>query len=309
MIDPITKFLWTLWPLVAVLSIEHILLVHHYHKTSSLQRLAGDLRNGSFIDIVYMVIARFPWKHLRTLLMALTVPGLLLIILGKLRVHLEWSGLLAAYQPDHYLLAFLIWLLVLDFGNYATHWLLHNVPVLWRFHKLHHAAEELNILVGARVSFAEKAMKDLVSFALLGLLFGVVSPQDFVYLLVVRSIIDMVQHSDLPWDYGFLGYLVVGPRFHRMHHSNDARDFNANYGNIFSFWDHLFGTIAVRYKWSKDTADEVQLGLDTKQETKKFNTLSHALLHETFVDYARQLTTRSQSLKTVQSRKTEPRDG
>ena len=51
-----------------------------------------------------------------------------------------------------------------------------------------------------------------------------------------------IAHADLAWGYGGLGRVLVSPRFHRLHHSAEARHQGLNYGVTFSLWDYLFGT-------------------------------------------------------------------
>ena len=56
-----------------------------------------------------------------------------------------------------------------------------------------------------------------------------------------------------------------------MHHSSEKVDHNSNYGNIFSLWDHVFGTVNARYKECTANADNCILGLDGKAETAEIN--------------------------------------
>ena len=39
-----------------------------------------------------------------------------------------------------------------------------------------------------------------------------------------------------------LEWFFVTPRFHHIHHSSDPKHYNMNMGNVFTFWDRLFGT-------------------------------------------------------------------
>jgi sterol desaturase/sphingolipid hydroxylase (fatty acid hydroxylase superfamily) len=65
----------------------------------------------------------------------------------------------------------------------------------------------------------------------------------YVGAQVARRVIDLYQHSMLPWTYGWLGrWLVYSPIGHRLHHSAEEEHWNRNYGDIFVIWDRLFGT-------------------------------------------------------------------
>ena len=163
---------------------------------------------------------------------------------------------------------------------------MHKIPFLWRYHKLHHAVEEMNIIAGVRISFGERAINTLVIYGLLTMLFGFLEPADYVLLILTKRVIDFIQHSDLPWDYGPLGNVIAGPRYHRMHHSNSAADYDANYADLFSIWDYLFGTTSSRYRNNRKIADQVSLGLDTETETKRHNNWQTAIFYGTFLDDA-----------------------
>ena len=148
---------------------------------------------------------------------------------------------------------------------------MHKVPWFWHFHRLHHSATEFNVITGIRISIAETFFNDIVILILLSLIFGLPSPKIVLLVMFVYAIIDLLQHSDLPWDYGIVGYVIASPRYHRMHHSTHAEDLDTNYGNIFSFWDYWFGTVADRYRHSSTIADGCSLGLRDEIETEKIN--------------------------------------
>jgi sterol desaturase/sphingolipid hydroxylase (fatty acid hydroxylase superfamily) len=40
----------------------------------------------------------------------------------------------------------------------------------------------------------------------------------------------------------FFDYLFITPENHRVHHDEDIKNQNSNYGNLFSIWDRMFGT-------------------------------------------------------------------
>ena len=96
----------------------------------------------------------------------------------------------------------------------------------------------------------------------------------------------MIQHSDLPWHFGPLGIIFVGPRYHRMHHSHVPADYDTNFGNLLTIWDRMFGTTSARYKAEGPAiADTVPLGLSTGDENARYNRWWYALWHETIPHY------------------------
>jgi sterol desaturase/sphingolipid hydroxylase (fatty acid hydroxylase superfamily) len=72
-------------------------------------------------------------------------------------------------------------------------------------------------------------------------LLGMPQPR-WLPILMVQVFSETMQHSRLTWTFGPLRRLLVSPAFHSMHHSIDPREYNGNYGRVFSLWDALFGT-------------------------------------------------------------------
>jgi len=255
-----------LWgPVVFVLLAEHVLLTMHYKKRSSLQRLLYDRSGSSKADVMFFFFYYAAFSNFRTILAFFAIPGLVYVVLLWLRSYFDFYGLFGHLMPANVIAAAAIWLVLIDLPVYFAHVAMHKIPFLWNFHKLHHSATEMNVITGVRVSIAETFFTDLVSLAILSMFLGLPDPAITTAVLLVRRVIDLVQHSDLPWDYGRLGYVIASPRFHRLHHSQNPIDFDANYANIFSFWDYLFNTVASRYRLGTQCADDCELGLDTPE--------------------------------------------
>jgi sterol desaturase/sphingolipid hydroxylase (fatty acid hydroxylase superfamily) len=130
---------------------------------------------------------------------------------------------------------------LIDFLYYWFHRWCHRSPRLWRLHRFHHEATHFLILTGSRVHPVEIAIVQwimVIPVLLLGTPLAVPAA-----VWVVRQVIDQVQHSMLPWTYGWLGdWLVVSPVGHRIHHSPLAVHRGRNLGDILAIWDRLFGT-------------------------------------------------------------------
>jgi sterol desaturase/sphingolipid hydroxylase (fatty acid hydroxylase superfamily) len=71
-------------------------------------------------------------------------------------------------------------------------------------------------------------------------------------------------HSTLPITFGRLGYLIVSPEFHKLHHSADPRHHYGNYGGAMAVWDHLFGT------YLEPTSDQLKFGLHAEEIPESF---------------------------------------
>lgn len=283
---PKTSLEWLLGSaclLLAVLLLEHFLLTWLYRKPSSWMRL-WSYSSSARTDLVFWLARLTLLGSFPALLALVTLPGLVAGALHLLKPHWQFSGLLGAPAGLFWQVA--LWLVATDLAHYLAHLLLHRVPFLWRFHRLHHAAEEFTILTGARQSWAEIFFVRVVTVMLVTLLLGIPRPEVAFLVLLVFQVVEFLQHSDLPWDFGPLGYLIASPRFHRMHHSRERADFDSNYSNLFAFWDYLFGTVAARYRADSRMADLVELGLGGSDFDPGLNHWRRALVNATFLEPA-----------------------
>jgi len=272
-------------PLVIILIGEHILLTYRYRKTSSLTRLTSMRTASSRTDGVYFTFYYVIIGHVAAFLHWFFLPGIAYVGLLYLHQTYQFGGLFSGLMPTNGVIAIIVWLLLLDLSIFCAHIAMHKVPGLWRFHRLHHAATEFNIVTGTRVSLAEKFLTDIFILGVLTIIFGIARPETLMWVLFVRKFVDIVQHSDLPWDYGPFGYVIASPRFHRMHHSRHTSDYDANYGDIFTIWDYLFRTVAPRYREDPALADSCELGLHDDAETQDVNRTIPAILRESVFHY------------------------
>jgi sterol desaturase/sphingolipid hydroxylase (fatty acid hydroxylase superfamily) len=152
----------------------------------------------------------------------------------KLDIELPGSSLPPALQ-------FIFWLAITDFVSYWRHRLEHSVRFLWVFHEFHHSAAEFNTLLGAREHAVESLLIHVIAKTPF-LVIGMLLPQILVLALALK-LLQTLHHTNLPWTWGWIGkHLIYPPLGHRLHHSADETHFNRNFGDVFVFWDKLFGT-------------------------------------------------------------------
>jgi sterol desaturase/sphingolipid hydroxylase (fatty acid hydroxylase superfamily) len=158
----------------------------------------------------------------------------------------SWEfGLSYLFETPSILKAILGFLL-LDYSNYIWHILLHKLPVLWRFHLVHHTDLDLDITTAFRFHFGEMIASVFFRGAAI-VLIGATPLLVLIYEIVFEASTQF-HHSNIKFPLRFekaINYLVVTPRMHGIHHSMIKIETDSNYSVIFSFWDRLHKTIRL----------------------------------------------------------------
>jgi sterol desaturase/sphingolipid hydroxylase (fatty acid hydroxylase superfamily) len=166
---------------------------------------------------------------------------------------------LPAYVPRIVITAMLF--LAYELGYWFNHWLSHRVPLLWEFHKVHHTAQVLTPLTNFRVHpvytwiFANiLAFSAAVASGLGNYMFGETAYQyafsdtNIILVLFIHTYVHL-QHSHMWIAFrGALGRVFVSPAHHQVHHSDNPKHFNKNFGSCLALWDWMFGTLYVPQK-------------------------------------------------------------
>lgn len=135
-------------------------------------------------------------------------------------------------------------LLLLDLvGAYSIHLIEHKVKWMWKFHMVHHADTHVDTTTANRHHPGESVFRAV--FAVLAV-FIVGSPVWLVMLYQTASaVLSQFNHANIKMPLvldSMLRIIIVTPNMHRIHHHYMRPETDSNYGNIFSFWDRLFGT-------------------------------------------------------------------
>ncbi|MBP0594219.1 sterol desaturase family protein [Paraburkholderia sp. LEh10] len=170
--------------------------------------------------------------------------GLALLIVN-LAIHRAFGWMAnAGFQHVVQQIAFvpqlLLCMLVADLAEYTAHRAYHEVPVLWRFHAVHHSVKSMDWLAGSR-----QHLFGLIAtrIAVLGPLFALGFDKTVIdmYIIVV-GFQAVFNHANVSLPWGPLRYVFVTPDFHHWHHSSEDEAIDRNYAAHFAFIDHLFGT-------------------------------------------------------------------
>ena len=137
-------------------------------------------------------------------------------------------------------------IVVADFGSYWGHRWSHEIPLLWRFHAIHHSAEQMDWLVNTRGHPIDMVFTRLCGFVpmyVLGLAQPVARTLDIVPLLVILTgtMWGFFIHSNLNWRLGPIEWLVSTPAFHHWHHTYEG-PLDRNFAAMLPWVDRLFGT-------------------------------------------------------------------
>jgi len=140
--------------------------------------------------------------------------------------------------PNHWL----IWVLLLvatDLVWYWYHRLGHEINILWGAHIVHHHSEDFNYTVSARITTLQSIVRNVFWCALPFVGF---QPQMVIAILVVHGAYSFFTHTQMIGKLGWFEYIFITPTHHGVHHASNSKYLNKNYGDIFVFWDKLFGT-------------------------------------------------------------------
>lgn len=163
--------------------------------------------------------------------------------------------------------------LLMDLTFYWWHRANHRIPLLWRFHNVHHIDPDLDVSTAFRFHFGELAFSSAFRVAQIGL----IGPSLGSYLLyeTVFQAGTLFHHSNVRLPIRaerLLVRLIVTPRMHGIHHSQVPQETNSNYATVFSFWDRLHRTLGLNIPQG-----EIDIGIPGYAEDRD-NSLDSALL-------------------------------
>jgi sterol desaturase/sphingolipid hydroxylase (fatty acid hydroxylase superfamily) len=143
-----------------------------------------------------------------------------------------------------------------DLGYYWGHRWCHEIPFLWRFHAIHHSAENMDFLVHTRAHPLDMVFGRLCGLVPIFLL-GLAGPTKFEGSLVpvVVNMIGVVWgffiHANLRWRFGPLEWLISTPAFHHWHHTKTGA-INRNFSANLPLLDAIFGSLYLPKEWPAD---------------------------------------------------------
>ncbi|HEA29527.1 MAG TPA: sterol desaturase family protein [Leeuwenhoekiella sp.] len=139
-----------------------------------------------------------------------------------------------------------IMFVIADFIQWNVHRMLHRVPWLWKFHQVHHSVKEMGFAAQFRFHFMETIVYKSIQYIPLAMIgFGI---EQFFVVHMFTVFVGHLNHANVNWNYGKLGYFFNNPNMHIWHHAKELppnHPYGMNYGLTLSIWDYLFGTAYV----------------------------------------------------------------
>jgi sterol desaturase/sphingolipid hydroxylase (fatty acid hydroxylase superfamily) len=219
-------------------------------------------RRGVSSDVLYTVIHR-------TGLVPIVIYALLTPLVDAADSQLRTLGYippsLEAVIPgleDAPFVAFLVYLVILDFADYWRHRFQHRWGRWWALHALHHSQRQMSFWADDRNHLLDDVIAGLW-FAAVAFLVGV-PPGQFIAAMLVTRFVESLSHANVRFGFGRIGQrLLVSPRFHRTHHGvgigHEGARYGCNFATLFPLWDILFGTANFTYRGvATGIADQLQ---------------------------------------------------
>lgn len=154
-----------------------------------------------------------------------------------------------------------VYLVAMDFGEFAFHRAQHAIPALWALHSLHHSDRAFDSTTTVRHFWADPLIKGVTIWLAVGLLFKATPAITFIYM--VASYWNYAVHSNTRLNFGRWAWVLNSPGYHRIHHSSERQHFDVNFAGLLPIFDVICGT----YRPARP-GERPQTGLDTGDEPK-----------------------------------------
>jgi sterol desaturase/sphingolipid hydroxylase (fatty acid hydroxylase superfamily) len=147
---------------------------------------------------------------------------------------------------------FLVYIVLIDLGEYWRHRLQHRLSWWWALHSLHHDQRQMTLWTDDRNHILDDVLAAVWS-GTLALLIGV-APAEFPLVMIAFRLVESLSHTNVRLGFGRLGSGLVGPQYHRLHHAIEHartpfdRTMGCNFAVILPVWDVIFGT------WQREPA-------------------------------------------------------
>ena len=172
------------------------------------------------------------------------------------------------------IITFLIAILLIDCWQYIWHRANHVIPILWRFHQVHHSDTEMDASTALRFHPIEIIYSNIARIAIIPIL-GIQLEHLIAYEIILLPII-LFHHSNIKLSNRLdtlMRIILVTPHMHRLHHSDISNETDSNYSSVFSVWDRVFSSFTMR-----SIEKDFNLGLGGKFKNSEWNRFTGMLV-------------------------------
>jgi sterol desaturase/sphingolipid hydroxylase (fatty acid hydroxylase superfamily) len=267
------RLFWGYWCCAIAVAIIFWLKDHYFTRSTTDDKAIHKLGLVSYLGLKHFIsrsaVADYQLIVINKAIFLLLSPYLLtkLVIATAIFEYLHTlttplSFYTAAMPTSMVVVIFTIWLFLLDdFARFYFHKIMHDIPWLWQFHKVHHSATSLTPLSVLRTHPIEGLIFALRSAFVQGIsisvfifcfgskvdLYTLLNVNIFVFIFNVAG--SNLRHSHVAISYWpWLEKLIISPSQHHIHHSTNPVHFNKNYGAILAIWDNLANTLCLSKK-------------------------------------------------------------
>lgn len=211
------------------------------------------IRKDFWLDAFYMFFNFFLFSLIGYNAISNVFVALFNDLLGLFGIN-NWVAISVASLPR--LVQLLILFFLRDFIQWNVHRLLHRVPFLWEFHKVHHSVKQMGFAAHLRYHWMENIVYRSIEYIPLGMIgFGI---RDFFAMHILALAIGHFNHSNFKLPLGPLKYVFNNPQMHIWHHARELPNkYGVNFGISLSLWDYLFKTDHIPFD-----GRDIELGFD-----------------------------------------------
>lgn len=235
-------------------------LVYSLELISPWRKNQGRIRKDFWLDVFYLVFNFF----LFNLLVTEPVSAVIVKCGAQLKAMLGLQSFeLLTLKTFNPWLQMLFLFVYVDFIHWNLHRLLHRIPWLWNFHKVHHSVKEMGFAAHLRYHWFENVYYKSLQYIPLALVGVSVESLFVVHMFTI--LIGHLNHANLGWGYGIFGKLINSPKMHIWHHAKVLpNQYGVNFGLTLSLWDFLFNTAYIPY-----SGKDIELGFTNDENFPK----------------------------------------
>jgi sterol desaturase/sphingolipid hydroxylase (fatty acid hydroxylase superfamily) len=218
------------------------------------------IRKDFWLDIFYMFFNFFLLNLIVLIALSNVTEQLFNDLLARFNLQLVSLQIMNISNYPK-VVSLLLFFIISDFVQWNTHRMLHRVPFLWNFHKVHHSVKQMGFAAHLRYHWMEPVVYKSMLYIPMAIIGGF-SVQDVFIIHFFAISIGHLNHANLGWDYGFLKYIFNNPKMHIWHHSKQMPNkYGMNFGLTLSVWDYIFKTSYI-----PTDGRDIELGFENDEQ-------------------------------------------